>query len=129
MPSVWDYGGRFCFLSDFSVNFITPKGNSIWGPESIFGCLIDNTIYGIILTVGRMEKIIERMRNNPRDWRITDLETLASYFGISIRKHGDGSHVVFYHPKAKKEVTEPAHKPVKPIYVKKLLAMIDNIKE
>ena len=69
-------------------------------------------------------KLLERMRQNPRDWRIEQLETIANHHGIQIRKSG-GSHVVFDHPKWVELLCVPARRPIKPIYVKKLLALID----
>ena len=42
-------------------------------------------------------KLLQKMRNNPLDWRIENLETIARYYGINIRKSG-GSHVIFDHP-------------------------------
>lgn len=45
----------------------------------------------------KSQKLIERMRANPRDWRIEELETVAKSYGVNIRKSG-GSHVVFDHP-------------------------------
>lgn len=72
------------------------------------------------------KKLIERMRRNPRDWRIDELETIAKYYGINIRKSG-GSHVVFDHPKWIELLSIPAHRPIKPIYVKKLVSLIDTL--
>jgi predicted RNA binding protein YcfA (HicA-like mRNA interferase family) len=69
-------------------------------------------------------KLLEKMRNNPRDWRIEQLETIAKRYGINVRKSG-GSHVVFDHPKWVDLLCVPAHRPIKPIYVKKLLSLID----
>jgi precorrin-6B methylase 2 len=39
-------------------------------------------------------KTVERMKNNPRDWRVEDLKVVAGHFGIAWRHHGT-SHVVF----------------------------------
>ena len=36
------------------------------------------------------------MRNNPRDWRIEDLLTVAKRYKIKVRT-GGSSHVHFYH--------------------------------
>ena len=41
-------------------------------------------------------KILAKMRNNPRDWRIEDLKVLARHFGIIYRQQGT-SHVTFWH--------------------------------
>ena len=72
--------------------------------------------------------MLARMRENPRDWRIEDLETLAPYFGLSVRKPG-GSHVVFFHPVLPEMLSVPARRPIKPVYVRRFLAMIDELTE
>jgi hypothetical protein len=70
-------------------------------------------------------KILGRMRNNPTGWRIEDLRTVADRFKIEYRQPGT-SHVTFRHPSGAK-LTVPARKPVKPVYVKKFLEMIDEV--
>ena len=69
-------------------------------------------------------KLLEKLRQNPRDWRIEQLETIARRYGINVRKSG-GSHVVFDHPEWVELLCIPAHRPVKPIYVKKLVSLIE----
>jgi transposase len=59
------------------------------------------------------------MRNNPRNWQIADLEAIAIRFGMAVRK-GKGSHVTFSHAALAGILTVPAHRPIKPIYVKKI---------
>jgi hypothetical protein len=75
----------------------------------------------------RVEKIIARMKTNPRDWRIEDLKIVANHYGIEWRQYGT-SHVTFRHPNAEK-ITVPAHKPIKPIYVREFLKMIAQLEE
>lgn len=67
-----------------------------------------------------------RMRENPRDWRIGDLEALALRFGLSVRKPG-GSHVIFFHSELPEMLSVPARRPIKPVYVKRFVAMIDEL--
>lgn len=74
------------------------------------------------------DKTLDRMRNNPRDWRIDDLLTVAERHGIEVRNSG-GSHHVFSAPGIADSLCVPAHRPVKPVYVKRFIAMIDAIKE
>lgn len=74
--------------------------------------------------MAREEKSLRRMRRNPRDWRIEDLEAVADRFGIVYRKHG--SHVTFRHPNSAK-ATVPAHRPIKPVYVKKFLELLIEV--
>ena len=64
------------------------------------------------------------MRNNPRDWTIDDLINLAISLNFEVRQGGKGSHVVFSSPLGATQ-TIPAKRPVKAIYVKLLLEMID----
>ena len=73
----------------------------------------------------KAEELLERMRSNPRDWTIGDLKVLARRSGIEWRQPGT-SHVTFSHP-GHPPVTIPAHKPVKPIYVIRFLAMLDSL--
>ncbi len=47
--------------------------------------------------MGNKDKLLEKMRCNPRDWRIDQLETVAKHYDVLVRKTG-GSHVVFDHP-------------------------------
>ncbi len=77
--------------------------------------------------MGTADKLLARMRRNPRDWRIEDVITVADRLGIVHRQQGT-SHVTFRHPSSSK-VTVPAHRPIQPIYIKLFLAMIDAVKE
>lgn len=77
--------------------------------------------------MARADKLIERMRNNPRDWSIDDLKTLANRNRIDWRQPGT-SHVTFSYPGVV-PLTVPAHKPVKPIYVKRFLELLDRTGE
>jgi hypothetical protein len=87
--------------------------------------LISN--YGSIYdtTMIQRAKLLSRMRANPRDWSIDDLKALAKHFDVDWRQPGT-SHVTFT-AAGQIPVTVPAHKPVKPIYIKKFLALLDAI--
>ncbi len=76
--------------------------------------------------MSKLNKTIDKMRANPRDWRIESLEVVAENIGIRVRKSG-GSHVVFLNSKSDLVVTVPAKRPIKPIYIAKFLALIDDI--
>lgn len=43
--------------------------------------------------MSKTNKILDQMRNNPRDWRIESLEAVAKRLGIKVRKP-PGSHVI-----------------------------------
>ena len=87
--------------------------------------LKNGSSYGTIISVSKFEKQLEKMRTNPRDWCIEDLKTLAKKFGIDHRQPGT-SHVTFRVENGEK-LTVPAHKPIKPIYIKKFLILIDEL--
>ena len=66
------------------------------------------------------------MQTNPKNWRIEQLETIAGQYGITVRKNG-GSHFVFDHDDWVELLCVPAHRPIKPIYIKKFLALIEKL--
>jgi predicted RNA binding protein YcfA (HicA-like mRNA interferase family) len=78
--------------------------------------------------MGIKHKTITKMRNNPRDWRIDQIEMIAKQCGISVRKSG-GSHVVLTHPTWVELLCIPAHRPIKPIYIKKLIALLEKLED
>jgi len=78
--------------------------------------------------MGTADKILEGMRHNPRDWRIENLITVAGKYGIEVRNHG-GSHHIFSSPSVELAVSVPAHRPIKPVYIKQFIVLIDQVKE
>ena len=48
--------------------------------------------------------------------------------GYRMRYHG-GSHVIFSAPGVREIVSVPAKRPIKPVYIKQFLALIDNARE
>ncbi|MEG1971405.1 MAG: hypothetical protein RR101_14940 [Burkholderiaceae bacterium] len=73
-------------------------------------------------------KTLAAMRNNPRDWDIDALLTVARRYGMECRNAG-GSHHVFSHPALAETLSVPAHRPIKPLYVRRFVALIDQIQE
>ena len=73
------------------------------------------------------EKTLERMRNNPRDWRIDHLKSIANQFGIEWRNEG-GSHHVFSFPGVEEDLCVPVHRPIKPVYVRQFVALVDKVR-
>jgi predicted RNA binding protein YcfA (HicA-like mRNA interferase family) len=72
----------------------------------------------------RSAKTLDRMKANPRDWHIEDLKTVADGNGVVWRQPG-GSHVIFRHPNGAM-LSVPAHRPIKPIYVKKFVRLLED---
>ena len=73
-------------------------------------------------------KLLNAMRNNPRDWQIGQLLTVAGQAGIAVRSAG-GSHYVFSHGAVMEIAVVPAHRPIKPVYVRQFVALVDKVKE
>jgi hypothetical protein len=75
----------------------------------------------------RQEKLLARMRRNPRgDWRIEQLKAIADQHRIPYRQPGT-SHVIFA-PPGRNVLSVPARRPIKPLYVRQFVAMIDAIR-
>lgn len=68
------------------------------------------------------DRILQKMRNNPRDWRVDNLQTVARAKGIEWRQQGT-SHVVFVRADGR-TLPVPALRPIKPIYIKKFLEFV-----
>jgi predicted RNA binding protein YcfA (HicA-like mRNA interferase family) len=68
------------------------------------------------------------MRQNPNDWVMAKLLIVAKQHGWEVRSTG-GSHHVFLHPEVKDPLSVPAHRPVKAMYIKRFVALIDQIPE
>lgn len=70
------------------------------------------------------------MRGNPVGWRIDDLQTVAEAYGLEWRRPGHGgSHVIFSASGVREIVSVPAKRPVKPIYIKQFLSLVDTALE
>ncbi len=76
--------------------------------------------------MGKHEKLLQKMRNNPRDWVIDDLIVIANRYGVKFRQPGT-SHVTFSN--GRQRLTVPSHKPIKPVYVQQFIAMIEQALE
>lgn len=75
--------------------------------------------------MSKIDKILAKMKNNPRDWHIEEIKVIAKRYGLTFTQPGT-SHVTFRTVSGSK-VTIPAHKPIKPIYIKLFIALLDEI--
>lgn len=85
------------------------------------------TTCGTIIDMSKAEKRLLKLKQNPTDWRIEDLKSIADQFGIDYRQPGT-SHVTFRTSSGKK-LTVPAHKPIKAIYIKLFVSLIEEMME
>lgn len=78
-----------------------------------------------------MSKRLDQMRRNPQgDWTIKDVESVCAEFGIAcIPPRSGGSHYKIAHPSIDEILTLPFKRPIKPVYIRKLVAMIDTVRK
>lgn len=69
------------------------------------------------------------MTANPKgDWTIDDVQALCEAWGISFRR-GSGSHCTVSHATQPEILTIPANRPIKPIYIRRLVAFVVRVSE
>jgi len=76
----------------------------------------------------RGQKLLERMRANPRDWRIGDVERLCAAFDLDFDRRPGGSHYGVSAPGQPRHVTIPFARPIKPVYIRQLVRFVDAVK-
>lgn len=82
----------------------------------------------IIRAMNTAAKLLSAMRQNPHDWAMGNLLTLANQYGMEVRSTGD-SHHVFSHPSVRDPLSVPARRTIKAIYIKRFVTLIDQIQE
>ncbi|MBZ8133809.1 type II toxin-antitoxin system HicA family toxin [Afifella sp. IM 167] len=77
--------------------------------------------------MARKRSLLARMKANPRaDWTIADLQTLCDETGLTITSPGSGSHYKIHSPHLSGILTVPARRPIKPVYVRMLVALCES---
>lgn len=76
-----------------------------------------------------MSKRLEQMRRNPHgNWTIDDVMSVCREAGVECRPpRAGGSHYKVYHRTVQEILTVPFKRPIKPIYIRKLVAFIDEV--
>ncbi len=78
--------------------------------------------------MSKIEKKLKAMKANPKDdWQIGDLKSIAKQYSIEYRQPGT-SHVTFSCNNSL-SLTVPAHKPIKPIYIRRFIELIESLNE
>jgi hypothetical protein len=78
--------------------------------------------------MSKSAKLINAMRNNPAgDWSIEDIKRVCGQIGWRCLPPSGGSHWKIVIPGREAILTIPARRPIKPIYVRQLVAMIDEV--
>jgi hypothetical protein len=78
----------------------------------------------------QMSRRLEDMRRNPQgDWALSDVSAVCAEFEIVCAPpRGGGSHYKIVHPRMAEKLTIPSKRPIKPFYIKKLVAFIDQLR-
>jgi len=79
----------------------------------------------IIQGMNTAAELLQSMRRNPLDRQLAQLQTVARQNGIDWRHEGTG-HCVFVRNDGK-TLSVPARRPIKPIYVKKFLELVEGV--
>lgn len=69
-------------------------------------------------------KLLQAMRTNARDWTLAQIQTVARQHDIHWRHEGS-SHCIFVRSDGK-TLPVPARRPIKPIYVKKFIQLVEG---
>jgi hypothetical protein len=80
--------------------------------------------------MGQGEKRLEHMRSNPKGgWTIDDVRVVCDAFGIALRPPSGGSHFKVSHESQRDILTIPYGRPLKPIYIRRLVEFVDAVKD
>ena len=76
-----------------------------------------------------MRNRLGRMRANPAgDWTISDIEVVCREYDIRVSPpSGGGSHYKVSHPWSRDILTVPGRRPIKPVYIRKLVRFVDAV--
>jgi hypothetical protein len=73
---------------------------------------------------------LDKMRENPAGgWQMSDIQALCREHGVFCEApRGGGSHYKIAHPTMPTKLTIPFKRPIKPIYIRKLVAFLDQVR-
>lgn len=76
--------------------------------------------------MSKKDKLLQKIRNNPTNVKFETLQSLLIHFGFLERvpRSGSSHHTFTYE---KYIITIPKRKPVKSIYVKKVLSILEDL--
>ena len=78
-----------------------------------------------------MTKRLDPMRRNPAgDWTIDDVRALCREHGVLCEPaRGESSHYKDAHPRKPEKLTIPFKRPIKPVYIRQLVAFIQALRD
>lgn len=75
--------------------------------------------------MSRQEKLLQRLRQNPKNVRFDEIDALL--LGLGFEKRQRGSHVTYVLP-GQGRITIPVRKPfILPVYVKEVLTLLEEV--
>lgn len=75
--------------------------------------------------MSKAEKLLQRMKSNPKaDWTAGHVKTVCKMFNLTLRQRGT-SHAVVTNRNGE-HLTVPMHKPIKPLYISRLIELIEG---
>ena len=75
----------------------------------------------------KLDKLLDSMRRNPNgDWSIADVERVCRPWGIMVMAPMRGDHYKLTHPSQADILTVPAHRPIRAVYIRGVIAMRDR---
>lgn len=78
--------------------------------------------------MAKADKLLAAMRENPRgDWQIGDVKTVCRRYEFRCSPPRRGDHYKISHLESVEILTIPAHRPIKPIYIRRFVAMVDAV--
>lgn len=77
----------------------------------------------------KSEKILERMKNNPKGWSFDEIKMVCERKGCTVKNRSTGSHYAITHPLVPDTFILPKHKPIKQVYIKRILEFLKKIDE
>ena len=88
------------------------------------------TIYGTILmgvrTLSKLKKLLEKIKNNPRQVRFEELDKILIRSGFTRRQSGGGSSHYIY-TKGAAMLVVPYHQPhIKAVYVERAIKLLEG---
>lgn len=76
-----------------------------------------------------MSDLLDRMHRSPAaDWTINDVMTVCARHSVRCAPpSGGGSHYKVSHPSQREILTIPRARPVKPVYIRKLVRFVEAV--
>lgn len=80
--------------------------------------------------MSQIEKLIEAIKNNPKNVDWEEIDKVLRFYGFQRGQPSSGSsHYTYRHPRLPEIITIPKNRPVKAVYVKNAIKLIERLEE